>query len=244
MNSSYSKALATADWRRQTFELYAQVRRLAAQDAREAHLYWITERNRLFREHAASALSPAVQDGFNGLVVADYDPAYRFQAELSESGRGTTLSVPTGTDGVVDFECLGTLRFSGPDRRGRQTGITGQTVQLGSDEGPDRSAPHQPAELALWRHLGYGGGLFLPFRDATSGRPGGSYGGGRYLLDSIKGAYLGEETAMDGDPARLILDFNFAYNPSCAYDERWACPLPGPANRLSIEIPVGELLAG
>jgi hypothetical protein len=75
----------------------------------------------------------------------------------------------------------------------------------------------------------YGGGAFLSFRDTTS------YGGGRYLLDTVKGADLGEE---DG---KLVLDFNFAYNPSCSYDPGWVCPLAPPANRLAVAIEAGEL---
>jgi uncharacterized protein len=89
--------------------------------------------------------------------------------------------------------------------------------------------------LDAWWIVGYAGGLFLPMRDATSGTL--SYGGGRYLLDTIKGADLG------GVDDRLIVDLNFAYQPSCAYDESWACPLPGPENTLSTAVPVGELSA-
>src|SRR5205814_997353 len=81
-----------------------------------------------------------------------------------------------------------------------------------------------------WR--GYGGGLFLPFADATNCAE--TYGAGRYLLDTVKGADLG----LEGD--RLVLDFNFAYNPSCSYDSRWACPLAPPGNRLAEEIRAGE----
>jgi uncharacterized protein (DUF1684 family) len=80
----------------------------------------------------------------------------------------------------------------------------------------------------------YGGGVFLPFRDATAG--GTTYGGGRYLLDTAKGADLGSDP--DG---RLILDFNFAYHPSCHYSPRWSCPLAPPGNRLTAAITVGEL---
>jgi uncharacterized protein len=76
----------------------------------------------------------------------------------------------------------------------------------------------------------YGGGVFLPFRDGTSGHE--TYGAGRYLLDTVKGADLG------GD---VTLDFNFAYNPSCAWDDKWACPLTPPANRLQLRIEAGEL---
>ena len=78
----------------------------------------------------------------------------------------------------------------------------------------------------------YGGGVFLPFRDATSGTD--SYGAGRYLLDTIKGADLG------GTGDRLVLDFNYAYNPSCAYDPRWSCPLAPAANWLQVPVRAGE----
>ena len=88
-------------------------------------------------------------------------------------------------------------------------------------------------ELTLYWLGGYGGGVFLPFRDATTGRT--TFGGGRYLLDGIKGADLG----MDAW-GRAILDFNFAYNPSCAYSARWICPLAPPENALPVAITAGE----
>jgi uncharacterized protein (DUF1684 family) len=90
-----------------------------------------------------------------------------------------------------------------------------------------------PYHLELYWLEAYGGGIFLPFRDETSGRE--TYGAGRYLLDTVKGADLG------GDDSTLMLDFNFAYNPSCAYDDAWACPLAPPANRLPLRIEAGEL---
>lgn len=85
----------------------------------------------------------------------------------------------------------------------------------------------------LWLD-GYSGGAFLPFRDATSGRT--TYGGCRYLLDTAKGADLGSR----GDA--LILDFNFAYNPSCVYDAKWVCPLAPLTNRLAAAVEAGERL--
>jgi hypothetical protein len=78
----------------------------------------------------------------------------------------------------------------------------------------------------------YSGGVFLPFRDATSGTT--TYGGGRYLLDTAKGADLGSR----GDA--LVLDFNFAYHPSCVYDPKWVCPLAPLANRLAVAVAAGE----
>ncbi|NNC12938.1 DUF1684 domain-containing protein [Planctomonas sp. JC2975] len=120
------------------------------------------------------------------------------------------LDVETGTDGVVPFERIGVVRM--PD--------------LGS--------------LDVWRLRTYGGGLFVPVKDASAGRPGGTYGGGRYLLDTIKGADLGQGSRS----GTVVLDFNFAYNPSCAYDPAWACPLAPPGNTVGIEIPVGERYRG
>ena len=89
--------------------------------------------------------------------------------------------------------------------------------------------------LDLYWLDGYGGGVFLSFADATSGTE--TYGACRYLLDTVKGSDLGER---DG---RLVLDFNFAYNPSCAYDPRWVCPLAPPGNRLPEPIRGGERLS-
>jgi hypothetical protein len=82
----------------------------------------------------------------------------------------------------------------------------------------------------------YGGGLFLPFRDTTAGEK--TYGGGRYLLDTVKGADLG--SSPDGN---LVCDFNFAYHPSCHYHASWSCPLAPPGNRLEVPIEAGELAA-
>ena len=91
----------------------------------------------------------------------------------------------------------------------------------------------ETARLAVFWLEGYGGGLWVPVRDRTSGST--SYGGGRYLLDTVKGADLG--TLGDG---RLVLDFNYAYNPSCSYDPQWSCPLAPPENRLRVAVEAGE----
>ena len=120
------------------------------------------------------------------------------------------MDVETGTDGVVPFDLLGTVDVPG----------------VGS--------------LDVWRLASYGGGIFLPVKDGLRGKHGGTYGGGRYLIDTIKGADLGPGRA----PESLVLDFNFAYNPSCAYDPAWACPLAQPGNTTKVEIPVGERYYG
>lgn len=116
----------------------------------------------------------------------------------------------TGTDGVVPFERIGRVEI------------------------PDAGS------LDVWRLTTYGGGLFIPVRDALAGRADGTYGGGRYLVDTVKGADLGSDAAA----GTIVLDFNFAYNPSCAYDPAWACPLAPAGNVLDVPIPVGEMYAG
>ncbi|HEY8301692.1 MAG TPA: DUF1684 domain-containing protein [Jatrophihabitans sp.] len=87
----------------------------------------------------------------------------------------------------------------------------------------------------VWWLAQYGGGLFVPLRDATAGSD--TYGGGRYLLDTAKGADLGSESGG------LVLDLNFAYHPSCRYNPRWECPLAPEGNRLDVPVCAGERLA-
>ena len=123
---------------------------------------------------------------------------------------GRRMEVETGTDGTVPFELIGVAEVPG----------------VGS--------------LDVWRLASYGGGIFIPVKDALAGTRGGTYGGGRYLLDTVKGADLGSGR----DPQSLVLDFNFAYNPSCAYDPMWACPLAQPGNTVAVEVPVGERYSG
>lgn len=200
-------ALDVADWRRRVFALYAAVRRAdSAESAEEAHELWRIDRDDLMLHHPATPLLPDDREGFAGLPIAPYDPAWRFELPILDADPGG-FDFETGTDGVVPFERIGRVEVP--------------------DAGP----------LDVWRLTSYGGGVFIPVRDALAGRPGGTYGGGRYLIDTIKGADLGSDAAA----GTIVLDFNFAYNPSCAYDPAWACPLAQPGNVLPVEIPVGEL---
>jgi uncharacterized protein len=84
----------------------------------------------------------------------------------------------------------------------------------------------------------YAGGLFVPFRDTTSGRE--TYGGGRYLFDTAKDT---DGLVLDITPgsSEVVIDFNYAYNASCAYSPRWACPLAPPENYLKVPVRAGEL---
>jgi uncharacterized protein (DUF1684 family) len=157
---------------------------------------WRDTRDALFRGHPQTPLE-AGQSAFSGLPLYGYDPALRFEVATRPVADRTPRRVEAGRDGAL------TIRpFAVTD---------GLAAALGS-------------ELTLFWIGGYGGGVFLPFRDATGGHE--TYGGGRYLLDTIKGADLGR--LPDG---RLILDFNFAYNPSCSYSDLWVCPLSPAAIR-------------
>jgi uncharacterized protein len=198
--------LALTDWRREVSELYAKVR--AGRDDRAAWELWRRTRDRLFAEHPQSPLDADRRSAFGGLAYHRYDAAARVTAEIVPAEPGE-LELQTSTGPPYRFRRVGIARFA----------LAG--VDLG---------------LPLYWLEGYGGGLFLPFADATSGRT--TYGAGRYLIDTVKGADLG------ADDGRLVLDFNFAYNPSCAYDPKWTCPLAPPANRLPVEVRAGERVLG
>ncbi len=192
------------DYRRRVAAIYADVRD-GPGDAAERHRRFRARRDELFGSHPQSALSPAQRARITGLRYWSYDPACRFVLRVEPVESGTVVETELGADGLLRMQRCGIIRFT-----------------LGG----------QACCLTLFWLQGYGGGLFLPFRDLTSGAE--SYGGGRYLLDTIKHADLGQV----GDD--LVVDFNFAYNPSCAYDDRWVCPLAPPENWLSVRIEAGE----
>lgn len=200
-------SLTLLDWRRRVAALYAEVRRLGRADPAGAHRQWCEGRDELFATHPDSPLLPDDRAAFTGLPYAPYDPSLRFEGEVDQDVEPQRIEVETGTDGVVPLERIGRVELPA----------------IGS--------------LDVWWLAVYGGGVFLPMRDATAGWT--TYGGGRYLLDTVKGADLG-----DGDDgARLVIDLNFAYNPSCAYDPRWVCPLAPPGNVVNVEVTAGELMA-
>lgn len=197
--------LALADWRRQINALYACVRRLGA--SRESWMHWHQTRSLLFRHHPMSPQAEAQREGLGEIEVFEYDPSLRLEVETTRTD-SPPEHVDLGADGVLQRRAI--ARTVGLEHR------------LGG-------------ELTLYWIDGYGGGLFLPFKDATSGAE--TYGGGRYLLDTIKGADLGQ--TREG---RLILDFNFAYNPSCALSDAWTCPLAPAENTLPRRVAGGETL--
>jgi uncharacterized protein (DUF1684 family) len=194
------------EWKRRIFALYAEVR--AAEEPAEGWERWRAVRDELFRASGQSPLPPDARSAYPGVPYFPYDPAYRVLAEV-EDAPAEAREVASSGDETIAFERIARAQFT--------------------LDGSER-------ELELYWLVAYGGGLFVPFRDETSGRE--TYGGGRYLLDTVKGSDLG---VQDG---KLVLDFNFAYNPSCSYDPRWVCPLSPPANRLPVAIRAGERMPG
>lgn len=185
---------------------------MAAEDPAVALAHWRAVREHLFREHPQSPVPPEARNGFQARHF-EHDPSLRFEVEIEPA--------PPPEPGAFALE----LPNSGAD--------TLSFSRLGTVTLP---LPDGSRQLSVFWMAGYAGGLFIPFRDGTNGTE--TYAAGRYLVDAAKSADLG------GDPATgtLILDFNFAIQPSCAFDPRWACPLAPPENRLDIPIRAGERL--
>ena len=199
-----AETLELLDWKRRIFALYAAVR--AEPDPVAGWRLWCSARDDLYSSHSQSPLEPDAREGFAGLDYFEYAPALRLTAPLADAPPAED-ELPVSRDAPIRFRRLGTF---------------------------DVELPGGARRLEAYWLDAYGGGLFLPFRDATSGRE--TYGGGRYLLDTVKGADLGDR---DGE---LVLDFNFAYHPSCVHSVRWACPLSPPANTLDVPVRAGERL--
>jgi len=170
----------------------------------------------LFAEHRQSPLSPDSRSKFTGLQYFEYQPHLRVQAELLVDESGDTVDAPASGPHTMPLRRAAKVDFR----------LAGAHVRL----------------TVFWIDV-YGGGLFLPFRDATS--PAESYGAGRYLFDTVKGSGFEPDAPSSGAAVgyaggQIVLDFNYAYNPSCAYDARWACPLAPPENWLPAAIRAGE----
>jgi len=208
--------LQLADWRRRVAELYVEIRRLSATEPEAAWRRWVATREELFRTHPQSPVPAAERDAFRARHWP-YDPAFRFDVALEPEP-----PQPAGGLGGLGL----TMPNSGADVLSFHR-IGSVTIPFAAGE----------RRLSTFWMEGYAGGLFLAFRDGTNGTE--TYGAGRYLLDAAKSADLG------GDPTRgtMVLDFNFAYQPSCAFDPQWACPLAPPENRLDLRIEAGERLS-
>ena len=172
------------------------------------HQLWRAGRDRLFRSHPQSPLPDQDRLRETGLPYWPYHPALRFELPLRPaSNAGQRLPVPGGDEEHTTMVLIGCVEFPRP----------------------------VDATVDVWWLDQYAGGIFLPLRDGSAGTE--SYGGGRYALDTSKGADLG------GDLDHLIIDLNFLYHPSCRYDDRWLCPLAPPGNTINSVIAAGERLA-
>lgn len=227
-------SLELADWRRRVAELYVEVRRRAATDPGDAWDHWRAVRDGLYREHPQSPVPAEARPGFRSRHWP-YDPAWRFEVEIRAPDPGNPAA-SSPVSGAIDFGSavgggggLAALSLQLPMSTGEALSFS----SLGVVEVPFRAGART---LSLYWMAGYAGGIFLPFRDTTNGTA--TYGAGRYLLDTAKSADLGGDIAN----GRLILDFNFAFHPSCAFDPRWSCPLAPPENRLDIAVEAGERL--
>jgi uncharacterized protein (DUF1684 family) len=178
----------------------------------DAHARFRRGKDALFKTHPQSPIEAEERASFHELAYFPYDPGYRVRATL-EAGDGAELLIDTGgEDGAVRYRRVGRLVFE----------LGGETCRL--------------TVLSL---VQYAGGLFVPFRDATSGHE--TYGGGRYLFDTAKDTDGLVMEVTPGSP-EVVIDFNYAYNASCAYSPRWACPLAPPENFLKVPVRAGELV--
>lgn len=222
--------LELADWRRRIADLYGDVRSIAATDPRAAWERWRAVREALYREHSQSPVPAGDRRAFRARHWP-YDEALRFELPIVES-EDVPGAEDAGASDAAAAATLGSINFGSlllPVSTGGEQSFT----RIGFIDVP---FPAGARRLGLYWMAGYAGGLFLPFRDGTNDNE--TYGAGRYLLDSAKSADLGG----DLDRRTLILDFNFAFQPSCSFDPRWSCPLSPPDNRLDLRIEAGERL--
>ena len=200
------------DYRLRNAALYRERNRavLAGEDAEQTWRRFRDGRDELFASHPQSALDEEQRGKFQSLDYFPYNPAMCVVARVDTDIEAETLSIAMNAEELMTMTRTARLHFE----------IEGQPVSL----------------AVYWLNI-YGGGLFLPFRDTTCPRE--SYGGGRYLIDTIKGS---DFLPLPGSSIRerVMLDFNYAYNPSCAYNSKWVCPLSPIENRLPVAIRAGE----
>ncbi|MDQ7024892.1 MAG: DUF1684 domain-containing protein [Anaerolineae bacterium] len=195
------------DYRRRVFAMYNHIRETGTSVA-DSFALFRASRDDLFASHSQSALDAQQKAMFKGLNYYDYNAAYRVLATVNQDIEPVEFALDGGHDGAIKMRQIGQVDFELPLGKG---------------------------SLGVFWIATYGGGIFIPFRDTTNSDT--SYGGGRYLYDTIKGADLGSEGAA------LVLDFNYAYHPSCYYNALWTCPLAPMQNRLNFRIEAGEQLS-
>jgi uncharacterized protein (DUF1684 family) len=206
------------DWRRRVADMYREREAALREGQDESEVLWRfrSEKDALLALHPQSPLNTEQRKFFRGLSYFPYDSALRLEATLEPEIRDKPGDIGTSGPHAMPMKRAAQLRFT----------IDNRSLEL----------------IVYWIDV-YGGGLFLPFLDATC--PEESYGGGRYLFDTVKGSDFlrlddAEGRAQGYAGGRVIMDFNYAYNPSCAYDARWVCPLAPKENHLPVPIRAGE----
>ena len=139
---------------------------------------------------------------------------WRLQAEVVLTPEALPFDMATHSGKTKRFRQYAKLKFPNPLSR------KGQSLTLSAFERVDRPASDTQAARTL----------FIPFQDKTNGST--TYGGGRYM-DVMK---------TEIEQGKMLLDFNKAYNPYCAFGEGFSCPIPPDENRLSITVQAGEKL--
>ncbi|MEX2203091.1 MAG: DUF1684 domain-containing protein [Actinomycetota bacterium] len=159
------------------------------------------EKDAFFREHPNSPLTASQRATFRGLDYFSENEALIVRAPLETDGvdRDEAIAMQTTTGGEQMYHRSGVVRFE----------VDGEPAAVTMYASPEM---HE---------------LFVPFRDATSGKE--TYGAGRYL-----------EVAPPDAQGNVVVDFNDAYNPYCAYNPEWSCPIPPGENWLPVAIRAGE----
>jgi uncharacterized protein (DUF1684 family) len=179
------------------------------------------EKDEFFAEHPQSPIPPNERDEFDGLDYFDPDPDYRVATTVEVHDQPEPVEMDVSAGAPQRYLRVATLHF---ELEGQGDG-TDDDEEDKDDEGDGDSY-----ELAGYRQREDGEGLFVPFRDKTTGQQ--TYRDGRYM------EFEAEGELADGD--EVPLDFNLAYSPFCAYSETFACPLPPEENWLETEILAGE----
>ena len=165
-------------------------------------------RDKEFRNKEESPLKDEDFSIFKGLDYFPVNKKFQVNADFTQTTDERYFQLPTSSGKTKKYKKFGVLKFR----------LNGKNYSLNV---------YQADAEVLAKYPEYKDLLFVPFKDATSGKA--TYGGGRYV--DIK-------TPLGG---KVILDFNLAYNPNCAYgSDRYSCPIPPKENFLQVEINAGE----
>ena len=157
-------------------------------------------KDEFFRDSHDSPLGHEQGGTFQGLNYFEPDPAFRFEVRIQRYPGLESVIMATSKGTRQLFNKIGYFDLA----------VDGQRVRLQAYQSAEREDPS----------------IFIPFRDATSGKE--TYGAARYLDLEVE------------HNDEYVVDFNYAYNPYCAYSEEYVCPLPPRENWLAVPIRAGE----